>query len=120
MYAYHKRLDYFSTECIYSPNAYRGHARVYLKDLEVIRRSTILDIIYSGESFSGVEKGKVLDVGVCLRCGYISSNKCNSTCYLILHQDDFECMNDLMIDDELRYLEIGPRAQRVNDTFDLI
>ena len=23
MYAYHKKLDYFSTECIYSPNAYR-------------------------------------------------------------------------------------------------
>ena len=27
MYAYFKKLDYFSTECIYSPNAYRGHAR---------------------------------------------------------------------------------------------
>ena len=24
MYAYFKKLDYFSTECIYSPNAYRG------------------------------------------------------------------------------------------------
>ena len=23
MYAYFKKLDYFSTECIYSPNAYR-------------------------------------------------------------------------------------------------
>ena len=23
MYAYFKRLDYFSTECIYSPDAYR-------------------------------------------------------------------------------------------------
>ena len=28
MYAYFKKLDYFSTECIYSPNAYRGHARL--------------------------------------------------------------------------------------------
>uniref|UniRef100_A0A914XK90 tRNA(Ile)-lysidine/2-thiocytidine synthase N-terminal domain-containing protein n=1 Tax=Plectus sambesii TaxID=2011161 RepID=A0A914XK90_9BILA len=25
MYAHFKKLDYFSTECIYSPNAYRGH-----------------------------------------------------------------------------------------------
>ncbi|GJJ73985.1 cytoplasmic tRNA 2-thiolation protein 1 [Entomortierella parvispora] len=36
MYAYFKKLDYFSTECIYSPNAYRGYARVFLKDLEAL------------------------------------------------------------------------------------
>ena len=34
MYAYYKQLDYFSTECIYSPNAYRGFARELLKELE--------------------------------------------------------------------------------------
>ena len=28
MYAHFKKLDYFSTECIYSPYAYRGHARL--------------------------------------------------------------------------------------------
>ncbi|KAG0412292.1 hypothetical protein HPB47_010583, partial [Ixodes persulcatus] len=49
MYAHFKKLDYFSTECIYSPNAYRGHARAYLKDLEAIRPTAILDIIHSGE-----------------------------------------------------------------------
>lgn len=42
MYAYFKKLDYFSTECIYSPNAYRGHARTFLKDLEAIRPSSII------------------------------------------------------------------------------
>lgn len=42
MYAYFKKLDYFSTECIYSPNAYRGHARTFLKDLEAIRPSAII------------------------------------------------------------------------------
>lgn len=42
MYAYFKKLDYFSTECIYSPNAYRGHARVFLKDLEAVRRTAIV------------------------------------------------------------------------------
>ncbi|KAA0171174.1 hypothetical protein FNF28_00940 [Cafeteria roenbergensis] len=26
LYAFHNRLDYFSTECVYSPNAYRGTA----------------------------------------------------------------------------------------------
>jgi tRNA(Ile)-lysidine synthase TilS/MesJ len=42
MYAYFKKLDYFSTECIYSPNAYRGYARTFLKDLEALRPSAIL------------------------------------------------------------------------------
>lgn len=56
MYAYFKKLDYFSTECIYSPNAYRGYARTFLKDLERISTTSILDIIQSGESYqSNVE-----------------------------------------------------------------
>lgn len=50
MYAYFKQLDYFSTECIYSPNAYRGYARSFLKDLESIRPTSIIDIIHSGEN----------------------------------------------------------------------
>lgn len=49
MYAHFKKLDYFSTECIYSPNAYRGYVRELIKDLEAIRPSTIIDIIHSGE-----------------------------------------------------------------------
>jgi cytoplasmic tRNA 2-thiolation protein 1 len=50
-YAYFKKLDYVSTECIYSPDAYRGHARAFLKDLEAARPSAIIDIIHSGEAF---------------------------------------------------------------------
>lgn len=42
LYAYFKKLDYFSTECIYSPNAYRGHTRTFLKDLETLRPSAIM------------------------------------------------------------------------------
>ena len=57
-YAYFKRLDYFSTECIYSPDAYRGHARVFLKDLEAARPSAIIDIIHSGEAFELREEVK--------------------------------------------------------------
>ena len=57
-YAYFKKLDYFSTECIYSPDAYRGHARVFLKDLEAARPSAIIDIIHSGETFEVKEEVK--------------------------------------------------------------
>lgn len=49
MYAHFKKLIYFSTECTFAPNAYRGHARKYLKDLEKIRPSVIMDIIHSGK-----------------------------------------------------------------------
>ena len=35
MYAYFKKLDYFSTECVYAPFAARGFAREFVKDLEV-------------------------------------------------------------------------------------
>jgi cytoplasmic tRNA 2-thiolation protein 1 len=58
-YAYFKKLDYFSTECIYSPDAYRGHARAFLKSLEVARPSVIIDIIHSGESFEVAQEVKV-------------------------------------------------------------
>ena len=58
MYAYFKKLDYFSTECIYWPDAYRGHARVFLKDLEAARPSAIIDIIHSGEAFEVKEEVK--------------------------------------------------------------
>jgi cytoplasmic tRNA 2-thiolation protein 1 len=105
MYAYFKKLTYFSTECIYSPDgvssfwyapemliaAYRGHARVFLKDLEAVRPSAIVDIIHSGESFvleQAAQKSiKALRESqshsstriahkpeTCLRCGYMSSN----------------------------------------------
>lgn len=83
MYAYFKRLDYFSTECIYSPDAYRGHARTFLKDLEAIRPSSIIDIIKSGETFvlGGEVKKGMKAQQTCLRCGYISSNDlCVRTC----------------------------------------
>lgn len=62
LYAYHKKLDYFSTECIYSPEAFRGSARALIKDLEKIRPSSILDIVRSGEDMSVLVPGEVASV----------------------------------------------------------
>lgn len=50
MYAYFRKLVYFSTECVFAPNAYRGHARILLKDLEKIDPAVIMNIIQSGLS----------------------------------------------------------------------
>lgn len=52
LYAHHKKLDYFSTECIYSPEAFRGSARALIKNLERIRPSAILDVVRSGEDMA--------------------------------------------------------------------
>ena len=51
LYAHYKKLDYFSTECTYAPEAFRGTARVLLKNLESVRPSCIIDIIHSGGHF---------------------------------------------------------------------
>eukprot|EP00050_Salpingoeca_kvevrii_P017783 m.68200 g.68200 ORF g.68200 m.68200 type:complete len:375 (+) comp7724_c0_seq3:1-1125(+) len=83
MYAYFKKLDYFSTECIYSPNAYRGYARAFLKDLEAVRSSSIIDIIHSGEMFCIQKDVKAPVRGTCTRCGYVSSNPVCHACLLL-------------------------------------
>ncbi|KAF9885759.1 nucleotidyltransferase [Aspergillus nanangensis] len=59
LYAHHKQLDYFSTECIYSPEAFRGSARTLIKDLEKIRPSSILDIVRSGEDMAELVPSEV-------------------------------------------------------------
>jgi len=102
MYAYFKRLDYFSTECIYAPFAARGFARDFVKDLEAARPTAILDIIRSAENFRfpSQQCPPQIDAGnggngapapiptgpvprQCERCGYISSQRVCKSCALL-------------------------------------
>lgn len=85
LYAHFKKLDYFCTECIYAPNSYRGHAREYLKDIESIRPSSILDIIRSGDSLQLDEKTRerLPEERKCSRCGYISSQELCKACKIL-------------------------------------
>lgn len=83
LYARFKSLLYFSTECIYSPNAYRGHVRVHLKELEKVRPSVILDIIHSGECLQVARPGRLPAKGVCERCSFISSQRVCKACVLL-------------------------------------
>ncbi|KAK7351999.1 hypothetical protein VNO80_17413 [Phaseolus coccineus] len=71
------------TTGIYSPNAYRGFAREFIKDLERIRPRAILDIIKSGENFRISTTTKMPEQGTCQRCGYISSQKWCKACVLL-------------------------------------
>ncbi|KAF9681955.1 hypothetical protein SADUNF_Sadunf05G0057100 [Salix dunnii] len=74
--------DYFVAG-IYSPNAYRGFAREFIKDLERMRPRAILDIIKSGEDFRISTSTKMPEQGICERCGYISSQKWCKACVLL-------------------------------------
>ena len=60
LYAHHKRLDYFSTECIYSPEAFRGSARTLIKSLERVRPTAILDVVRSGEDMARMVPEEVI------------------------------------------------------------
>jgi cytoplasmic tRNA 2-thiolation protein 1 len=62
-YALHKGLDYFTTECIYSPEAFRGSARTLLKNLEKVRPSAILDVVKSGEDMARLVPEEVSAAG---------------------------------------------------------
>jgi len=103
MYAYFKKLNYFSTECVFAPNAYRGYARTFLKDLERLKPSSIMDIIHSGikqlcsyflqfktfffnvlgETMCVKENVKLPDIGVCTKCGFVSSQDICKACMLL-------------------------------------
>lgn len=105
LYAHYKKLDYFSTECSYAPEAFRGTTRELLKALEANRPSIIMDIIYSGEHFELKRKKQTVSyknrkkevnadgsvsldkdftkANKCEKCGYLSSNRLCKACVLL-------------------------------------
>ena len=85
LYAHYKQLDYFSTECTYSPEAFRGTARAIIKNLEAIRPSAIIDVIHSGEQFvlQSKTKRRQPEARKCTQCGYLSSNPVCKACVLL-------------------------------------
>lgn len=65
LYAHHKKLDYFTTECLYSPEAFRGSARSLIKNLERVRPSAILDVVRSGEDMAKLVPEEVTGISQC-------------------------------------------------------
>ncbi|KAK0664656.1 Cytoplasmic tRNA 2-thiolation protein 1 [Lasiodiplodia hormozganensis] len=84
LYAHHKNLDYFSTECIYSPEAFRGSARALIKNLERVRPSAILDVVRSGEDMAKLVPGGDGDKA----CG---GKECGSTTVALPDEDEGGC-----------------------------
>ncbi|KAI4292894.1 cytoplasmic tRNA 2-thiolation protein 1 [Pancytospora philotis] len=73
LYAYYKKLPYFSTECTYAPGASRGDVRSLVKDLEKIDPQIICNLIAAAESFSqAAQPGD--SVVACSKCAHPTSN----------------------------------------------
>jgi cytoplasmic tRNA 2-thiolation protein 1 len=93
LYAHFERLDFFATECKYAHGAYRGNARAFIKQLEAISPSAVLDIVLSGDSFvvNGDDRDDIEDSVApqpqqrrrCERCGYLTSQRLCAACTLI-------------------------------------
>ena len=49
LYAHFKKLDYFSTECVYSPFAARGATRDAVKALEAVRPTAIAGLVRAAQ-----------------------------------------------------------------------
>ena len=58
MYARFCKFEYFCSECTYAVGAYRGNVRSLIKDLELDRAQSLIDIIHSGEYFKIEENVK--------------------------------------------------------------
>ncbi|KAI5180735.1 cytoplasmic tRNA 2-thiolation protein 1 [Nematocida sp. AWRm80] len=74
MYAFYNKLPYFSTECKYSPNAFRGVARKYIKTLEKLEPQSILNIIDSGISIQSKSISQQENTFPCTLCNKQCSN----------------------------------------------
>lgn len=83
LYAHFRRLDYFSEECVYAPEAFRGHARDLLKMLEAARPSAVLDLVHSAERLALAPAARPPPPGACSRCGALASRALCQACALL-------------------------------------
>lgn len=76
MYAFYNKLPYFSTECKYSPHAFRGNARTFIKGLEKVDPKIILNLIRGAQALeaSGRPDARSPSIRRCLRCGHACSS----------------------------------------------
>ena len=91
LYAHHKRLDYFSTECVYAPFAARGAPRELVKYLEAVHPATIAALVRTAEGLAAAAAAAgaarigppVTAPGTCTQCGALASGDVCKACQLV-------------------------------------
>lgn len=105
MYAHYMKLKYFCTECTYAVSAYRGNVRELIKELEVDRSSSIIDIIHSAENWKIADNVKQREKITCTVCGKVSSNKICKGCALLKKLDDIKSKKENKSKTKIKYEE---------------
>lgn len=80
LYAYFKKLEYFSTECTYAKDAFRGNLKELIKRLVVARPGVIEEVIRNAETLELKETTVVPEKMKCDGCGFVSSSKLCNVC----------------------------------------
>jgi cytoplasmic tRNA 2-thiolation protein 1 len=83
LYAHYARLDYFSTECVYSKFAFRGHSREFIKEVYELDPGYILRMIRTAARLvCGGQTRKPLKQA-CSVCSMMSSAAVCKACLLL-------------------------------------
>jgi len=80
LYAHYKKLDYFSTECTYAKEAYRGHLKELIKKLVLLRPGIIEEMIRDAQKLELKQGVSVPTKMACKSCGALSSNAVCKVC----------------------------------------
>lgn len=86
LYCHFLKLDYFSTECTYSPNAYRGEVRTLVKKLEARNPKLIRQALYSAEQVLALNQRDIVTAAQtvkCIKCGMINTTALCKACELV-------------------------------------
>ena len=83
LYAHHKRLDYFSTECVYAPFAARGAPRDLVKDLEALDPAAVAALVRTAEGLVAAGTVPATAAGACATCGAMASGDVCKACELV-------------------------------------
>ena len=79
-YAYHKKLEYFSTECTYAKDAFRGNLKELIKRLVNVQPGIIEDIIRGAMTLELKDSTQTPKKSTCESCGFVSSNRLCNVC----------------------------------------
>ncbi|KAL7715219.1 ATP-binding domain containing protein [Entamoeba marina] len=80
LYAHYMKLNYFSVECTYAGTAFRGNARMFLQEAQLLYPSIIANCVVSNEQVHvSVKNEKVKVAKKCINCGMqTSSEECQA------------------------------------------
>ncbi|GBE59192.1 PP-loop family protein [Babesia ovata] len=82
MYARYLKLEYFSTECSYAPEAYRGYMRTFIKQLEAVDPRIIQNIAHSSQHlYAHYPTNRQLKM--CKKCGIEGLNDLCKACITV-------------------------------------